>query len=81
MTIGRYIFNLKEQASKSESIEEQEAIKAKIAYAMAYKNGEQGLKNYRDRAIVSAICRKYSRDDQLAILFNEKTKPEEYAVY
>ena len=52
-----------------------------FAYAKAYYKGEAALKKYRDRLVVREINAVYDTNAQLAFLFNQASKPEEYAAY
>lgn len=79
MTINAYIYKLVKQMRECEDITERNALRVKLDYARAYKNGT--LANFRDRAIEREIGKTYSEGAQIAILFNRDNHPDEYEAY
>lgn len=53
----------------------------KLQYARAYAKGESGLDAFRSKKIESMIAEKHSIGEQIAILYNKETCPDEYAAY
>lgn len=81
MTIDKYIRNLIMQLRNPTETTNINKIRAMLTYARAYKQGEEGLKRYRHKAIAAEISRKHDMDAQIAIGFNKDICPEEYAAY
>ena len=79
MDINKYIHTLMRQSR--EPSENRNEVRERLTYAMAYRQGEKGLKRYRDRAIEREIGKTHSEGAQIAILFNKDKHPDEYEVY
>ena len=81
MNIKQYVFKIRTQIASANPTEDISALQRKLQYAQAYMRGEEGLKQYRARAVAAKIERVHNKDAQLAILFNEHIHPEEYEAY
>lgn len=81
MNINKYIHSLIKQLREPDETTNINEVRAKLAYARAYKNGDEALKRYRDRAIAAEIGKTHDKDAQFAILFNKETEPKEYEAY
>lgn len=81
MPIHIYICKLRKQMRESTNATEREALNLKMRYAIAYRQGEDALKVFRDRAIEREIGKKFTEGAQIAILYNRETNPDEYVTY
>lgn len=81
MNIKQYVIKLRAQIASANPAEDSSALRRKLQYAQAYARGEEGLKQYRARAVAAKIEQVHNKDAQLAILFNEHIHPEEYEAY
>lgn len=81
MNIQRYIYNLRKQIRERREPSERGALDLKLKYAMAYRQGADALKAFRDRLIEREIGKTYSEGAQIAILFNRDIHPDEYEAY
>lgn len=81
MNINKYIHTLIKQLREPTEGTDREAVRARLAYARAYRQGEDALKRYRDKAIAAEIGKVHDKDAQIAILANEHIYPEEYEAY
>ena len=79
MKIEKYMYTLRKQMRECEDMAERNALRTKLDYARAYKNGT--LANFRDRAIEREIGKTYSIGAQIAILYNRDKHPGEYTTY
>ena len=79
MTIIEY---LKESAVAYVKGGRQDAeLRTRLQYANAYAKGESGLDALRSKKIEAMIAKKHSIGEQIAILYNKETCPDEYAAY
>lgn len=81
MNINKYIHTLTMQLRESGASLDRDALRARLAYARAYRQGKEGLTKYRDRAIEREIGKTHSEGAQIAILFNKDKHPDEYEAY
>lgn len=81
MKINKYIHTLIKQLREPTEGTDRDALRARLAYARAYRQGEDALKRYRDKAIAAEIGKVRDKDAQIAILANEHIYPEEYEAY
>ena len=72
---------LNELRKKAHSIDATSEDRLLFAYVKAYCKGEAALEKYRDRLVVKEINAVYDTNAQLAFLFNQVLKPDEYAAY
>lgn len=79
MTKNEYIKSLRAKIATAESPKEVEEASEKLEYAYSKFSGKED--QFRDRLVASIIKEKFNADAQLAILFNEHLKPEEYSAY
>ena len=79
MKMNEYIKSLRMKIANAESPKEMAEVSQKLEFAYAVIKGTES--HFRDRLIASLIKEKYNADAQLAILFNEHLKPDEYATY
>lgn len=76
--LTQYINELRKKVHSIDATPEDRLL---FAYAQAYRKGEQALSAFRGRLVVKEINTKYDSNAQIAILFNEKSEPHEYATY
>lgn len=81
MNINKYIHTLMKQLREPSDTTNLSEVREKLAYARAYRQGEEALKRYRDRAIEREIGKTHSEGAQIAILFNKDKHPDEYEAY
>lgn len=79
MTINEYL--KKVRISYLKSGRSDTTIRTKLHYARAYAEGESGLDALRSKQIEAMISEKHSIGEQIAILYNKETCPDEYEAY
>ena len=81
MIIQKYIYNLRKAMRESTDATERETLNIKMRYAIAYRQGGDALKVFRDGFIEREIAKKYTIGAEIALTNDRESKPEEYAAY